>query len=140
MPNNTGNNRNPDGTFKAGVSGNPKGRPKGSFAIADILRRVGEEDVPEELQGKVEGLFDIKDIKDMQLMEGLLRLVFMYAIRGKSWAVQFIAERLEGKPMQPMSIETHDPIKLIETGTILDDRNKPNGVKNGVKNGVLNGG
>ena len=29
-PETTGDNRNPDGTFKKGMSGNPAGRPKGS--------------------------------------------------------------------------------------------------------------
>jgi len=29
-PDNTGGSRNPNGTFKEGVSGNPAGRPKGS--------------------------------------------------------------------------------------------------------------
>lgn len=31
--------RNPDGTFKKGVSGNPDGRPPGSFSITEMVRR-----------------------------------------------------------------------------------------------------
>ena len=114
-PDNTGSNRRKDGTFKAGISGNPNGRPKGSFSIADILRKVGEEDVPKELRGKVEGLFgNISDIKDMRMMEGLLRLVYMYAIRGKSWAVQFIAERLEGKALERIETTYKEPITIFK--------------------------
>ena len=100
MPDKTGSNRNKDGTFKDGVSGNPNGRPKGSFSIADILRRVGEEEIPAELRGQVRTLFssiDTDGLNEMKMLEGLLRLVYMYAIRGKPWAVQFIADRMEGK-------------------------------------------
>ena len=102
-PDNTGNNRNEDGTFKSGVSGNPNGRPKGSTSIADILRKIGEEEIPAELSSQVQSLFgslDSNELKDMKMTEGLLRLVFMYAIRGKPWAVQFIADRTEGKPRE----------------------------------------
>ena len=103
MPDNTGNNRNEDGTFKSGVSGNPNGRPKGSTSIADILRKIGEEEIPAELSSQVLTLFgslDNNELKNMKMTEGLLRLVFMYAIRGKHWAVQFIADRTEGKPRE----------------------------------------
>ena len=102
-PDNTGNNRNEDGTFKSGVSGNPNGRPKGSTSIADILRKIGEEEIPAELSSQVLTLFgslDNNELKNMKMTEGLLRLVFMYAIRGKHWAVQFIADRTEGKPRE----------------------------------------
>lgn len=34
----TGEIRNPDGTFKPGVSGNPSGRPPGSLSIIGIIK------------------------------------------------------------------------------------------------------
>lgn len=43
-PANTGDNRNPDGTFKPGVSGNPHGRPVGSISVIDKLRQIYAED------------------------------------------------------------------------------------------------
>ena len=85
QPDNTGNNRNPDGTFKMGVSGNPNGRPKGSSSIKDILRRVGEEIGTKDGESK---------------LEAIMRKVFIEAIDGKSWAVQFLADRLEGRPKE----------------------------------------
>lgn len=36
-------NRNEDGTFKQGMSGNPNGRPKGTYSIMTILRKKMEE-------------------------------------------------------------------------------------------------
>ena len=49
------------------------------------------------------------------MMEAIMRTTMMYAIQGRSWAVQFIAERLEGKPVQPINIEEHKPIQLLKT-------------------------
>ena len=103
MPIENGNNRDDKGRFVEGNNASEgHGRPKGSFSIPDILRRVGEEEVPEKLHAEVEKLFSgiEGEIKDMKMMEGLMRLVFMYAVQGKSWAVQFIADRLEGRPKE----------------------------------------
>lgn len=37
------NNRNPDGTFKEGMTGNPGGRPKGSVSLKTLIqRRIAE--------------------------------------------------------------------------------------------------
>ena len=45
-PANRENNRNPDGTFKPGMSGNPSGRPKGT--LKDHVRIKFMEMTPEE--------------------------------------------------------------------------------------------
>jgi hypothetical protein len=82
MPDKTGNNRQSNGQFKAGVSGNPKGRPKGKQSIPDLLRKIGQE------EGTVDGV---------DKLEVVMRKVFQYAVEGKPWAVQFIADRTEGK-------------------------------------------
>ena len=85
MPDVTGNNRNADGTFKAGVSGNPNGRPQNKQSIPDLLRKIGSE------EGSVDGL---------SKLEVVLRKVFGFAVDGRAWAVQFIADRTEGKAIE----------------------------------------
>lgn len=41
---NTGENRNPDGTFKPGISGNPLGKPRGAgISITTAIKRKLEE-------------------------------------------------------------------------------------------------
>lgn len=42
-PEKTGENRNSDGTFKKGFSGNPNGRPEGSISVIDKLRQLYRE-------------------------------------------------------------------------------------------------
>jgi hypothetical protein len=71
--------------FKPGVSGNPNGRPKGIQSIPDILRKIGEED------GTVDG---------KSKLDVIMYMVFSFALEGKPWAVQFIADRTEGKPKE----------------------------------------
>tara|TARA_R110000737_G_C14167659_1_gene410804 strand:- start:176 stop:499 length:324 start_codon:yes stop_codon:yes gene_type:complete len=86
VPDKTGENRNFNGTFKKGVSGNLNGRPQGSQSIPDILKKIGFE----------EGTKDGSTSK----LEVVLRKVFHYALQGKSWAVEFIANRTEGKAVE----------------------------------------
>ena len=71
--------------FKPGQSGNPKGRPKGIQQIPDILRAIGDE----------EGTQDGKSKLDV-----IMYKVFQFALEGKPWAVQFIADRTEGKAVE----------------------------------------
>ena len=95
----TGNNRKANGQFKSGVSGNPNGRPKGVQSIPDILRKIGEE----------EGTLDGKSKLDV-----IMYKVFQFALEGKPWAVQFIADRTEGKAKEIREVTNkNEPIKII---------------------------
>jgi hypothetical protein len=50
----------------------------------------------------------------MTMIEAILRTTMMYAVQGKQWAVQFIADRTEGRPVQTIGIsETDEPIKVF---------------------------
>lgn len=102
--------------FVKGQSGNPNGRPRGTQSIPDMLKRIGEEDVPDALNEKVQELFGKADIGEITMLEAVMRTTMMYAIQGKSWAVQFLADRLEGKPRQTIELEQHEPIQLLKTG------------------------
>ena len=86
MPEQTGDNRKANGQFKPGVSGNPNGRPKGVQSIPDILRKIGDE------EGTKSG--------DLTKLQYVMRKVFDFAVEGKPWAVQFIADRTEGKAVE----------------------------------------
>ena len=72
--------------WKPGESGNPNGRPIKVRSIPDILHKIGDE------EGTVSGKYTKLDV--------VLRKVFDFALEGKSWAVQFIADRTEGKPRE----------------------------------------
>ena len=86
--------------FKPGVSGNPNGRPKGIQSIPDILRKIGEED------GTVDG---------KSKLDVILYKVFQFAVEGSPWAVQFIADRTEGKAKEfrETTVKT-EPIKVFD--------------------------
>ena len=76
--------------FKKGQSGNPNGRPKGTRSIPDMLLKIGAEEVTKD------GQFNKQEV--------VLRRVFEYALEGKSWAVEFIADRTEGKVRQELQV------------------------------------
>jgi len=95
-PDVTGNNRNADGTFKSGESGNAKGRPKNIKSIPDLLRKIGNEKVK----------------NDKTKLEIVLRRVYREANNGKSWAINFIADRTEGKPKE--TVEQIDTSQIQE--------------------------
>ena len=113
MPKSNGSNRNNLGQFvKGNTASVGKGRPKGSTSIADILRRIGDE------AGTPDGT--------MTKNEVVWRKVYQYAVEGKAWAVQFIADRTEGKALERISVEDFKTPweimnEVIEQGERKDD-------------------
>lgn len=79
-------------TWKSGQSGNPKGRPTSEKAFADALRIAVNE--PHET-----GVKKIRAIAD-KLTE--------CALNGEGWAIQQVADRLDGKPAQESSLTIDD--------------------------------
>ena len=87
--------------FKKGQSGNPNGRPKKGLAIADILNAKSSE----------------ADESGETMKEKMLRKVYALATgpRPERWAVEFIADRTEGKALERIDQTTRlEPFKLIE--------------------------
>ena len=91
-------NRCKDGTFKNGESGNPVGRPKNKISIPDLLRKIGNEKTK---SGKTK-------------LELVLMKVYHEAANGKSWAINFIADRTEGKPKETIEQIDTNQIQEIE--------------------------
>lgn len=79
--------RNDDGTFAKGWRGNPNstGRPKSVRRIEGILQRIGQQEAT---------LLDGTKVTRLEL---LMEKVYSFAEAGQQWAVQFVAERTEGK-------------------------------------------
>lgn len=69
---------------------NRRGRPPKELAIAPMLRDIAGETDPGTKRTR---------------LEELLRKVFENALAGQSWAVNFIAERLEGRVQDRVAIE-----------------------------------
>jgi hypothetical protein len=96
-----GSNRDNKGQFVAGNTASVgNGRPKGTQSIPDILRKIGEE----------EGTVDGKSKLDV-----IMYMVFKFALEGRPWAVQFIADRTEGKAVEHIDQTLkHEPIRVFD--------------------------
>ena len=96
------------GKFKKGESGNPSGRPKGTTTLAGLVRKIGSE--------------DISKGSPYDKLEFIVRKVFDYAVQGESWAVHFIADRLEGKPKQIVGLQEvkDEPIQVFDLDEVED--------------------
>ncbi len=94
--------------FKKGQSGNPKGRPKGTTSIASLIKKIGAENISAK--------------SEHDKLEFIMRKVFDFAVQGESWAVHFIADRLEGKPRQVVGIQdvSDEPIKVFDFDEVED--------------------
>ena len=103
--------------FQPGKSGNPKGRPKKGFAIADILNMIADE------------MIRIED-KEITKRELILRVVLDKALEGEQWAVNFYADRTEGKALQLVDLDIDGRIGMEKVAAALannySERQAPN--------------
>jgi len=99
--------------FKKGVCPNPNGRPKGLRSIRSILEEYGALEAPAEFIAKIREKFPSAKYKRLTLHDAVYLRCFMAAMSGENWAMQFIAERTEGKVPQKLDIKEET---IIEVG------------------------
>ena len=85
---------------KKGEVRNPKGRPKKGYAIADILNEIGQEEVT--LNGHI-----------VMRRRVILMRVISEAMKGTPWAVEFWANRTEGKAVQRQIVQHIDIVSKV---------------------------
>ena len=92
--------------FKKGTSGNPKGRPKSGFALNEYITDLAN--------------VEIKNKKTM--LEAVVAKVYKEALDGNMTAVNFLADRILGKPNQSIGIKdtTDEPIKVFDIDGLED--------------------
>tara|TARA_Y100000401_G_scaffold116857_1_gene123677 strand:+ start:138 stop:512 length:375 start_codon:yes stop_codon:yes gene_type:complete len=107
VPEKQGNNREvgykkpPKGKqFEKGVSGNPNGRPKKEFALNDHIRSLAN--------------VELEDKRTM--LEAVIGKVYEEALDGNMTAVNFLADRMLGRPQQAIGIKdlSDEPIKVFD--------------------------
>jgi len=85
-------NRNSDGTFRLGSSGNPTGKKKGTVSVPDMFKRILKEPFTD----------------DYNKYESILRSVVDEALNGTRWAIELILDRTDGKPYQAIYTSPND--------------------------------
>ena len=100
MKNQQENNRNEDGTFATGVSGNPEGRKIGSFSLVAILKN------------KLQELPEGQD-KETYAHKLILRMLKSAIIEGDGAMIRDIVNRVDGLPKASLSEESEALIKAL---------------------------
>ena len=87
--------------FKKGTSGNPNGRPKSGFALNEYITELAN--IPVGRSKKT-------------MLESVVHTVYQEALDGNMTAVNFLADRILGKPNQSIGIKdtTDEPIKVFD--------------------------
>ena len=92
--------------WKKGQSGNPNGRPKSGFALNEYITDLAN--------------VELEDKKTM--LEAVVGKVYEEALDGNMTAINFLADRVLGKPSQQIGIKdvSDEPIKVFDIDG-LDD-------------------
>jgi len=92
--------------WKKGQSGNPNGRPKSGFALNEYITELAN--------------VELEDKKTM--LEAVVGKVYEEALDGNMTAINFLADRVLGKPSQQIGIKdvSDEPIKVFDIDG-LDD-------------------
>jgi len=113
-----------EGQFKKGVD--PRRHMNGSKSktVVEFNRNLRELLV-EEGEKEWTGVIDNEKAK-LKKVEWLIKSIWKKAIEGESWAVNFIADRVEGKITQPIGLEGQiDAVILSDKFLPRNDGTKP---------------
>ena len=84
--------------FTPGQSGNPAGNPKSKLFIATLERAIVQDD-GKRLRAAAEKLLDL-------------------AAAGEPWAIQMLADRLDGKPSQQIDMAVGSRVEELSDGEL----------------------
>lgn len=96
---------------------NAKGRGKGVISIPDVLRRIGKRRLPKKMRDALTAAQAIPEAdlkRDLTKLEALMEAVYWCALCGESWAVQFIADRTEGKVKDVIEMQGGQTLEIVE--------------------------
>lgn len=98
-------------SYRKGESGNPNGRPKGSWNVSTVLAEMLRQIAPKVV---MDASF-IKEIartrKRATIAEAAAaRIVYQGIVKGDSWALKELLDRTEGKAKQVVDIRTNEGI------------------------------
>jgi hypothetical protein len=98
-------NYNGNPNWKKGVSGNPKGRPPNQKMIPDNLREIGNCPALPEIVTELSKRCPSMNFTGMTMFQAYCWRVYINAVLvGENPALDFIAERTEGKIKQPIDL------------------------------------
>ena len=83
--------------FQKGKVANPYGRPKREQSITEMLRKYGNK----------------KDSTGTTNFEKVAKVIMQKAINGEMWAVQFLADRVEGKVTDKVELNDITPREVV---------------------------
>lgn len=90
--------------FTKGVSGNPAGRPRKGQALGDLIRRYGDQRDPE---------------TGRKRKDRLAAVLWEKALAGEIRAIEYVCDRLEGRPAQELRLHQQEPTLVFQ---IIDPR------------------
>ena len=99
---------------KKGEIRNPYGRPKKNLHIPDILNKLGENKIPPNLLDRFKNTPEV--LNSPNRLQALMELVYNMALKGNEWAIEFIAERTEGKAKVTLDVESNVQPMILNFG------------------------
>jgi hypothetical protein len=109
--------------WKPGMSGNPKGKPPKEFSICTQLQQIGGRQLTPAMVRMLEKEFPGEAFDGMNYMQAMMMRVFRKAIDGDNGALEFYADRTEGRVTNSIKIEAPERTQLSdEEKALIADR------------------